>query len=143
MGKEIEAINRRAHGVQSGWKNWKRVSEVLCDRKMTVKITGQVYRTVVRPALTYGVETCALKKAQENKLEVAEMRMQRWMSGVTRVDKIRNERIRGTRKWGKSNKQSPGKEVEMVWACGEKRGTLRRKEADGNERSGEKEERKI
>ena len=45
--------------------------------------------------------------------------------------------------WGKSNKQSPGNEVEMVWACGEKRGTLRRKEADGNERSGEKEERKI
>ena len=96
MGKEIEAINRRAHGVQSGWKNWNRVSEVLCDRKMTVKITGKVYRTVVRPALTYGVETCALKKTQENKLEVAEMRMQRWMSGVTRVDKIRNERIRGT-----------------------------------------------
>ena len=59
---------------------------------MTVKIKGKVYRTVVRPALVYGAETWALKKAQ--KLEVAEMRMIRWMCGITRLDKIRNERIR-------------------------------------------------
>ena len=34
--------------MQSGWKNWKRVSGVLCDRRMNVKIKGKVYRTVVR-----------------------------------------------------------------------------------------------
>ena len=28
------------HRVQSGWKNWKRVSGVLCDRRMNVKIKG-------------------------------------------------------------------------------------------------------
>ena len=69
------------HRVQSGWKNWKRVSGVLCDRRMNMKIKGKVHRTVVRPALMYGAETWALKKAQENKLEVAEMRMLRWMCG--------------------------------------------------------------
>ena len=31
----------------------------------------------------------------------------------------------------------------MVLACDEKRGALRRKEGDGNERTGEKEERKT
>ena len=36
------------HIVQGGWKNWKRVSGVLCDRRMNVKIKGKVYRTVVR-----------------------------------------------------------------------------------------------
>ena len=46
----------------------------------------------------YGAETWALKKAHEKKLEVAEMRMLRWMCGVTKLDKIRNERIRGTTK---------------------------------------------
>ena len=30
------------HRVQSGWKIWKRVSGVLCDRKMNVNINGKV-----------------------------------------------------------------------------------------------------
>ena len=64
-----------------------------------------VYRTVVRPALMCGAETWALKKAQEKKLEVAEMRMLRWMCGVTKLDKVRNERIRGTTKVGELTKK--------------------------------------
>ena len=84
------------HIVCSGWKNRKRVSGVFCDRRMNVKINGKVYRTVVRSALMYGAETWALKKAQENKLEVAEMRILRWLCGVTKLDNIRNERIRRT-----------------------------------------------
>ena len=53
----------------------------------------------------YGAETWALKKAQEKKLEVAEMRMLRWMCGVTKLDKIRNEKIRGTTKVGEITKK--------------------------------------
>ena len=56
---------------QTGWKNWKRVSGVLCDRNMNVKIQGKMYRTVIGRALVYQAETWAKKKAQENKLEVA------------------------------------------------------------------------
>ena len=94
------------HRVQSGWKNWKSVSGVLCDRKMNVKIKGKGYRTVVRPSLMYGEETWVLKKAQGIKVEVAEMRMLRWMCGVTKLDKIRNERIRvATKKWVKSQRK--------------------------------------
>lgn len=93
------------HRVQSGWKNWKRVSGVLCDRRMNVKIKGKVYRTVVRPALMYGAETWAAKKTQEKKLDVAEMRMLRWMCGATKIDKIRNERIRGKTKVGEISKK--------------------------------------
>ena len=55
-----------------------------------MKTKRKVYRTVVRPALMYGAETRALKKARENKLEVVEMRMLRGMCGVTKLDKIRN-----------------------------------------------------
>ena len=29
------------HRMQSGWKNWKRVSVVLCHRRMNVKIEGE------------------------------------------------------------------------------------------------------
>ena len=54
---------------------------------------GEVYKTVVRPAMMYGAEMWAVKKAQEKKLDVAEMRMLIWMSGVTKLDRMRNERI--------------------------------------------------
>ena len=47
-----------------------------------------------------GAETLAEKKAQEKKLDLVEMRMLRWMSGVAKLDRIRNERIRGTTKVG-------------------------------------------
>ena len=50
--------------------------------------------------MMYGAETWAVKKAQEKKLDVAEMRMLRWTTGVTKLDRIRNERIRGTTKVG-------------------------------------------
>ena len=66
-----------------------------------MRVKGKVYKTVVRPAMMYGAETWAVKKTQEKKLDVAEMRMLRWMSGVTNLDRIRNERIRGSRRWDK------------------------------------------
>ena len=50
--------------------------------------------------MMHGAESWAVKKAQEKKLDVVEMRMLRWMSGVTKLDRIRNERIRGTTKVG-------------------------------------------
>ena len=50
-------------------------------------------------------KTWALKKTQERKLEVAEMRTLRWMCGVTKLDKIRNERIRRTTKVGEITKK--------------------------------------
>ena len=68
---------------------------------------GKVYKTVVRPAMMYGAETWAVKKAHEKKLDVAEMRMLNWMSGVTKMDRIRNERIRGTTKVGEIAQDRP------------------------------------
>ena len=82
--------------LQAAWNNWKRTSGVLCDRRISARVKGKVYKAVVRPALLYGSETWAMKKTQEKKIEVAEMRMLRWMCGVTRWDRIINEYIRGT-----------------------------------------------
>ena len=41
-------------------------------------------------------EIWAATKAQEKKLDVAEMRMWRWLCGVKKIDRIRGERVRGT-----------------------------------------------
>ena len=93
-GMETDIAKR----VAAGWMNSKKCSGVLCDKRMPVKLRGKVYRTVVRPAMLYGAETWATTKRQESRIEVNEMRMLRWMCGVTRKDKIRNEHIRGTTK---------------------------------------------
>ena len=46
-------------------------------------------------------------------MEVAEIIMLRWMCGVTRQDKIRNERIRGTTKVEESTKKD--QERRLIW----------------------------
>ena len=58
---------------------------------MPVNLDGKVYKTVVRPPMLYGADTWATTRGQEERLEVDEMKMLRWMCGVTRRDKIRNE----------------------------------------------------
>ncbi|XP_051788414.1 uncharacterized protein LOC127529327 [Erpetoichthys calabaricus] len=87
--------------VQAGWNGWRRVSGVLCDRQVSARVKGKVYRTVVRPAMLYGLETVALTRKQETELEVAELKMLRLALGVTRMDSIRNEYIRGSAQVGR------------------------------------------
>ena len=57
---------------------------------------GKIHRTAVRPALVYGAETLSTTKSQEWRLEVNEMRMLRWMCGVTKKDDTRDEHVRGS-----------------------------------------------
>ncbi|KAK3568517.1 hypothetical protein QTP86_008630 [Hemibagrus guttatus] len=68
-GKEVKKR------VQAVWNGWRKVSGVLCDQKISARIKGKVYRTVVRPAMLYGLETVPLRKRQESELEVAELKM--------------------------------------------------------------------
>ncbi|KAK3544839.1 hypothetical protein QTP86_027513 [Hemibagrus guttatus] len=79
-GKEVKKR------VQAGWNGWRKVSGVLCDQKISARIKGKVYRTVVRPAMLYGLETVSLRKRQESELEVAELKMLRFSLGVTSYD---------------------------------------------------------
>ena len=82
--------------VQAGWNRWRRVSGVICDRRLPAGVKGKVYSSVVIPAMVYGLETVAVTKKQVEEMEVAKMEMLRFSMGVTRKDKIRNEYIRST-----------------------------------------------
>ena len=73
---------------------WKEVSGVMCDFKMPIELEDKVFKTIIRPAMTYGSECWAVKKKHESKLNSAEMRMLRWARAKTRLDHIRNEDIR-------------------------------------------------
>ena len=79
---------------------------VICDRRVPARVKGKVYKVPVRPAMLYGLETVALTKRQEAEMEVAELKMLRFSLGVIRMDKIRNEYIRGTTQVGKFGKKT-------------------------------------
>ena len=70
------------HRVQSGWKNWKRVSGVLCDRRMKVKFKGRLQDGDKTSTGVRGSDMGIEEGTGENKLKMAEMRMLRWMCGA-------------------------------------------------------------
>ena len=78
--------------VSAAWRHWERCSEVVYDRKMAEKLKGNIYKTMLRPALLYVATT----KGHEARLEVIDMRMLRWMYAVTKKDRIKNEYFRRT-----------------------------------------------
>ena len=74
MAENADLDAEMTHRIQSGWKNWKRVSGILYDRRISLRVKGKVYKTVVRPTIMYGAEKWTVNKAPEKKLDVAEMR---------------------------------------------------------------------
>ena len=83
-----EEVRRR---VQAGWKSWRRASGVLCERKLSARLKGKMYKSIVRPAMLYGMETVAVTARLEKKMEVAELKMVRWALGVTLKDRVWNK----------------------------------------------------
>ncbi|KAK2920732.1 hypothetical protein Q8A73_000217 [Channa argus] len=46
-GKEVK---RR---VQAGWNGWRKVSGVLCDKRVSARMKGKMFKTVVRPEIMF------------------------------------------------------------------------------------------
>ena len=66
-GSQANVNNR----IRIGWMKWKEVSVAMCDRKMPVELNDKVFKTIIRPAMTYGSECWAVKK-DENRLNSPE-----------------------------------------------------------------------
>ena len=89
-----------AKRIQAGWTAWRKITGVLCDRRVPAKVKGRMYKSMVRPAMLYGMEAVAVTGGQERKMEVAEMKVMRFVLGKTRMDRVTNEAIRNTLKVG-------------------------------------------
>ena len=81
--------------MQAGWNEWRKISGVICDRKLPARVKGKVYSLVVRPEMVYGLETVVVIKKQVEEMKVAEMKMLRFAMRETGKYKNRNEYIRG------------------------------------------------
>ena len=128
--------------VQKGWNGWRKVSGVICNRRLVARVKRKVYSLVVRQAMVYGLKTVAVTKKQLEEMEVAEMKVLRIAMGETKKDKIRNEYIRSTVGRTVRNEEE-GEQAEVVWTCHEERPRLCRKKDDGNGSTGKEEKRET
>ena len=54
---------------------WRSALRVLCDRRIPIKLKGKFYKTVIRPAMLYGIKCWAVKRKNIQKMTVVEMIM--------------------------------------------------------------------
>jgi hypothetical protein len=83
-----------SHRIKTDWLKWRQASVILCDPRVPLKLKGKFYRTMIRPAMLYGVECWPTKRRHVHQLSVAEMHMLRWIYGHTRRNRVRNDDIR-------------------------------------------------
>ena len=79
--------------VRCDWKKFRELSGILTS-KVALRLKEKVYGACVRSSMIYGSETWAVNAEEEAKLERAEMRMMRWMCGVSLREKKTNAELR-------------------------------------------------
>ena len=66
-----------SHTIKAWWIKWRQASDILCDKRVSQKLKGKFYRTMIRPAMLYGAEYWPTKIQHVQQLSVAEMCMLR------------------------------------------------------------------
>lgn len=108
------------------------ICSVFEGRKLVViKLMGKCYRSLMRPALLYWSKYWGVKKSQEQKMQVADMRILRdeWRGEVSWKDKIRNEQyirtsVRSIGYWDEHH-WGQGKGILVTLVCPCEQGLLR------------------
>jgi len=81
-------------------------------KQMNKETKLRIHNITAKAALKFGSETWVLKKRQEQLLEAAQMKFLRHLLGITKLDKEKNQCIRGkngSTEYSKGNKTIPGK----------------------------------
>lgn len=121
IGKRIENAMKVYHCLNRNFIN---------KRVVSVKTKMNVYQAIYKPILTYGCETWTLTTQQKSRIQATEMKYLRRVKGVTKMDRIRNEKIRqdlGTNPilefieqrqlswWGHMQRMSNNRQVKRIW----------------------------
>ena len=66
---------------------------MFCGKRHTWNIKGQIYKTCVRPVMTYGKETWVVRSVEESILRRAKKRLLRMMCGVQLADDVSTKKL--------------------------------------------------
>lgn len=55
------------HIIAIGWLKWRTISQVLCDKKVLIKLKGKFYRIAILPIIPYGPKYLAIKQMHIDK----------------------------------------------------------------------------
>ena len=72
------AENLKKTIMNIAWSTRRKTTGVMCHRNIPAQLKDTVYKTTIKPAVTYGAEYWALIWKEERKLHATEMRMFRW-----------------------------------------------------------------
>jgi len=84
---------------------------------MNIETKLRIHNITAKAALKFGSEAWVLKKREEQRLEAARMKFLRYLLGITKLDKEKNQSIRektGTQKIVKEIKQYQKKWLQHV-----------------------------
>ncbi|XP_064072281.1 uncharacterized protein LOC135193495 [Vanessa tameamea] len=110
-------IDRRVkHRINTGWMKWRQVTGTICDPIFPLSLRGRSIRPWSE-LLFYmdGSECWAIKEMTERQLHMEEMRMLSGMCGITRMDRVRNEYIRGSLKVAPVANEQEAHLMESDW----------------------------
>lgn len=114
MGSIIKSSGDITAYIEVGWLKERVFTRVLCDKNVLMKLKGKFSRVAIRRALLYDYECWPLRKAQKCQLDMAKMRMLRWMCILIMADQIPNDPCR--RALGvKYNSKKYGTVDYVVW----------------------------
>lgn len=98
LGQLVSFDNSTQNEIQRrialGWRKYWSLKELMKNNQIDIKIKTKLYNIVILPTLTYGCQTWALRKEDENKLAICQRKMERSMLGIKLQDKINNKTIR-------------------------------------------------
>ena len=80
--------------IQTGWLKFRELSGLLIGKGTSLRSKGIIYTSCIRPAMLYGSETWATKIEDIRKIQRSEMKMLRWMTGVSLSERKSNECVR-------------------------------------------------
>ena len=94
VSMQTDKSNEVKRRIAAGWIAFNNHRDLL-KGKLPMCLKRKIYNQCVLPAMTYGCQTWALTKRMEQRLRVTQRSMERAMLGITRMDRQRNECIRG------------------------------------------------